>query len=121
MQWIAGIDVDNPYSELAAQAIEGMPANVPIRVCGLAHLRAMKQAAGRPRDLDDLRYLPEAETAEAAFTARAARRICSDSGPEHSLRGCLGLLQLALDQVEAGVPEAGVGEVDADDRAQLLG
>jgi hypothetical protein len=61
LQWVAGIDMDPAYSELAAQAIEGMPANVPIRVCGLAHLRAMKQAAGRPRDLDDLQYLPSIE------------------------------------------------------------
>jgi hypothetical protein len=61
LQWVAGIDMDAAYSELAAQAIEGMPANVPIRVCGLAHLRAMKQAAGRPRDLDDLQHLPQVE------------------------------------------------------------
>jgi hypothetical protein len=61
MQWIAGIDVDDPYSELAAHAIEGRPDDVPMRVCGLAHLRAMKQAAGRPRDLDDLQHLPETE------------------------------------------------------------
>lgn len=62
LQWVAGIDGDAPYSELAAQALDGTPANVPIRVCGLAHLRAMKQAAGRPRDLDDLQYLPEVES-----------------------------------------------------------
>lgn len=61
LQWIAGIDADDPYSELAAQAVEGTPENVPIRVCGLAHLRAMKQAAGRPRDLDDLQYLPDVD------------------------------------------------------------
>lgn len=61
LQWVAGIDADDPYSELTAQAIEARPDGVPIRVCSLAHLRAMKQAAGRPRDLDDLRYLPEAE------------------------------------------------------------
>jgi hypothetical protein len=30
-------------------------------------------------------------------------------------------VQLALDQVQARVPEARVGEVDADDRAELLG
>lgn len=61
LQWVAGIDVDNPYSELAAQAIEGRPDDVPMRVCSLSHLRAMKQAAGRPRDLDDLQHLPETE------------------------------------------------------------
>jgi hypothetical protein len=62
LQWVAGIDVNAPYAELAEQAVEGMPENVPIRVCSLAHLRAMKQAAGRPRDLDDLKYLPEVES-----------------------------------------------------------
>jgi len=61
MQWIAGIDADDPYSELAAHAIEGRPADVPIRVCGLAHLRAMKQAAGRPRDLEDLQHLADVD------------------------------------------------------------
>ncbi len=61
MQWVAGVDAQDLYAELAAQAIEGTPSNVPIRVCGLAHLRAMKQAAGRPRDLDDLQHLPETE------------------------------------------------------------
>src|SRR5215211_6539969 len=35
-------------------------------------------------------------------------------------RGALGRLQLALHEVEAGVPEARVREVDADDRTELL-
>jgi hypothetical protein len=61
MQWISGIEVDDLYAELAKQAIEGRPADVPVKVCGLAHLRAMKQAAGRPRDLDDLEHLPQIE------------------------------------------------------------
>jgi hypothetical protein len=39
----------------------GRPDDTPMRVCGLAHLRAMKQAAGRPRDLDDLEHLPSEE------------------------------------------------------------
>lgn len=60
MQWVAGLNADNPYVELAEQAIEGRPAGVNVRICGLAHLRAMKQAAGRPRDLDDLKHLPDA-------------------------------------------------------------
>src|SRR6185437_10254010 len=37
------------------------------------------------------------------------------------LRGLLGLCELALDELEAGVPEAGVGEIDADDPPELLG
>ncbi len=59
MQWIAGLDADHPYAELAEQAIDGQPGGVRVRICGLAHLRAMKQAAGRPRDMEDLKHLPE--------------------------------------------------------------
>lgn len=54
MQWVAGIDADPAYPELSAQAIEGELDGIPLRVCGLDHLIAMKRAAGRPRDLDDL-------------------------------------------------------------------
>jgi hypothetical protein len=61
LQWIAGIDGDDPYTELASNAVDGRPADVPIKICSLVHLRAMKQAAGRPRDLEDLQYLPDAE------------------------------------------------------------
>lgn len=57
MQWIAGIGHDPAYEELAAGAIEGELAGIPLRVCGLPHLISMKRAAGRPRDLDDLRRL----------------------------------------------------------------
>lgn len=63
MQWIAGLNADSPYAELADQAIEGQPDGVRVLICSLAHLRAMKQAAGRPRDLDDLAHLPEATEA----------------------------------------------------------
>jgi hypothetical protein len=59
MQWVAGLDADDPYAELAEQAVEGQPDGVNVRICSLAHLRAMKQAAGRPRDLDDLEHLPD--------------------------------------------------------------
>jgi hypothetical protein len=34
--------------------------DIPLRYCGLAHLRATKAAAGRPRDVDDLEHLPSA-------------------------------------------------------------
>jgi hypothetical protein len=57
MQWVAGIDTDPAYEALAAGAIEGELDGIPLRVCGLDHLIAMKRAAGRPRDLDDLRLL----------------------------------------------------------------
>ncbi len=60
MQWLAGVDAEDVYDELAAEAVSGEVAGVPVEVCGLRHLRAMKAAAGRPRDLDDLANLPEA-------------------------------------------------------------
>ncbi len=59
MQWLAGVEADDPYRELVADAVRGDLGGVPVRVCGLRHLRAMKAAAGRPRDLDDLAHLPE--------------------------------------------------------------
>ena len=61
MQWISGIDVDNLYAELVDSALAFTLDDLPLHYCGLAHLRAMKQAAGRPRDLDDLQHLPPAE------------------------------------------------------------
>ena len=62
MQWIAGIEVDNLYAELDASALSFTLDDIPHRYCGLGHLRAMKEAAGRPRDLDDLQHLPPADT-----------------------------------------------------------
>jgi hypothetical protein len=57
MQWVAGIDADPAYGALAARAIDGELDGIALRVCGLEDLIAMKRAAGRPRDLDDLRRL----------------------------------------------------------------
>ncbi len=59
MQWISGIDADDLYAELDRDALSFSLDEVQIRYCSLAHLRAMKAAAGRPRDLDDLQHLPE--------------------------------------------------------------
>ena len=50
-----------PYAELRAKAIEVKMANATIAICALQHLRAMKRAAGRPRDLVDLEDLDAAQ------------------------------------------------------------
>lgn len=57
MQWASGIETDDLYAELDRQALDGGVEGVPVRVCGLEHLRMMKRAAGRPQDLEDLRRL----------------------------------------------------------------
>jgi hypothetical protein len=57
MQWVAGIDADLAYSELAPHALTVKFRDAQIRVCSLEHLQAMKRAAGRPQDLEDLKHL----------------------------------------------------------------
>jgi len=59
MQWLSGIDADDLYGELDREAIASSVDGLYVRVCGLDHLRAMKRAAGRPRDLEDLKGLGE--------------------------------------------------------------
>src|SRR6202035_2538984 len=59
-------------------------------------------------------------------TAPGARSVCCEA-PRRALdtsgrpRGLFGVGQLSLDEVKPGVPEARVGQVDADDPRQLLG
>jgi hypothetical protein len=57
MQWLSGVDVEDLYDELSPQALESNIDGMAVRVCGLEHLRAMKRAAGRPQDLEDLKQL----------------------------------------------------------------
>jgi hypothetical protein len=54
MQWISGVPGDLAYPTLARDVeIVELPG-VDVPVCSLAQLRAMKRAAGRPQDLQDL-------------------------------------------------------------------
>ena len=46
------------FEEAAADALELLFADVPIRYIGPAALRATKLATGRPQDLRDLENLP---------------------------------------------------------------
>ncbi|HWX45887.1 MAG TPA: hypothetical protein VNY52_11280 [Solirubrobacteraceae bacterium] len=59
MQWVAGIETDLAYTELAPLALPVAFRDTQIQVCALEHLRAMKRAAARPRDLEDLARLGE--------------------------------------------------------------
>lgn len=54
MQWISGIDAEHAYTLLEREAVIVDWHGITLRVCSLAHLRAMKKAAGRPQDLEDL-------------------------------------------------------------------
>jgi len=59
MQWLSGLETDDLYGELDPDTVEGSVDGIPVRVCGLEHLLAMKRAAGRPQDLEDLKRLGE--------------------------------------------------------------
>jgi hypothetical protein len=54
LQWISGIEADLAYPALDTEALEIDWHGISIKVCSLEHLRAMKRAAGRPQDLQDL-------------------------------------------------------------------
>jgi hypothetical protein len=59
---LPGVPVDCPA--LRAGAIDVDVAGVTIAICTLEHLRTMKRAAGRPRDLVDLEDLDTAQPGE---------------------------------------------------------
>jgi hypothetical protein len=54
MQWISGLGADRAFDVLSAEAISVEWQGLTVKVCSLPHLVAMKQSAGRPRDLQDL-------------------------------------------------------------------
>lgn len=54
MQWLPGIESEDAFAHLAAGAIEATVFGVRVRVCSLDDLRAMKRAAGRAIDDEDL-------------------------------------------------------------------
>jgi hypothetical protein len=58
---VQGLDGIPPYPELRAKAIDVELGDVTIAICALDHLRAMKRAAARPRDLVDLDDLDAAQ------------------------------------------------------------
>jgi hypothetical protein len=58
-QWVSGVDAEDLYGELHREALAGSVEGIPVQVCSLQHLRAMKRAAGRPQDIADLERLGE--------------------------------------------------------------
>jgi hypothetical protein len=58
---VQGLEGVLPYAKLRASAIDVEMADVTIAICALEHLRTMKLAAGRPRDLVDLDDLDAAQ------------------------------------------------------------
>jgi hypothetical protein len=60
MQWLPGIDAERAYEPLAARSLVAHAFGIDVRVASLEDLRAMKRAAGRPQDLQDLRDLEAA-------------------------------------------------------------
>jgi hypothetical protein len=57
---VQGLDGVPSYDELRTRASEADVLGVPVAVCSVADLRAMKQAAGRTRDLADIEDLDAA-------------------------------------------------------------
>ena len=64
MQWIPGLDAEHTFEALAQDALIAEAFGVKLRVCSLPALRRMKQAAGRPRDLQDLADLEAAHPSD---------------------------------------------------------
>lgn len=58
---VQGLDGVLPYANLRAKATDIELSGATIPICALEHLRSMKRAAGRPRDLVDLDDLDAAQ------------------------------------------------------------
>lgn len=58
---VQGLEGVPTYDELLAGSNTGEIGGVKVAICSVEHLRAMKRAAGRPRDLVDLEDLNEVQ------------------------------------------------------------
>lgn len=61
---VQGLDGVLAYTELRQRAVDVEMGEIAIPICSLDDLRAMKRAAGRPRDLVDLEDLDAAQPPE---------------------------------------------------------
>lgn len=57
---LPAIAFDDAWQARVREHIECGGARIPVWVLDLANLRRTKQAAGRPKDIDDLNHLPKA-------------------------------------------------------------
>ncbi len=60
-RWLSGVDAEHAYPVLCDEAVDAEVDGVPVQICSLAHLRAMKRAAGRPQDVQNLADLAIAQ------------------------------------------------------------
>ncbi len=85
MQWVGGIEADDLYAELDRAAITGDIDGVPVRVCGLEHLCAMKHATGRPLDLEDIERLKRRMNPHTPYPSSARSMSASPTGPSRTM------------------------------------
>jgi hypothetical protein len=57
VQWVDSVDGELGYEELMQGSVTAEPFGVPVTVCSLERLVAMKRRADRDRDRDDLAHL----------------------------------------------------------------
>jgi hypothetical protein len=57
MQWLDGLETEDLYAKLDADALDDDVNGLKVRVCSLEHLLAMKRVAGRVQDLEDIKHL----------------------------------------------------------------
>jgi hypothetical protein len=63
---ISGVDFSKAWEGRTSEILSGQETPVSIHYIGLAALIKNKEAAGRPKDLEDLKYLREAAKKQAA-------------------------------------------------------
>lgn len=62
---IDGIDFDTAWTNRTAVDLEGPESRITVNYIGIDELILNKRASGRPKDLDDIPYLIEAQKARA--------------------------------------------------------
>ena len=90
------LDPSVPFAELHRDAVQMPVLGVPIAVASLTHLIALKEAAGRPQDVDDVRQL------RALDALHVQREGQPPAATEHTDAGCLAVREFPLTPVAPG-------------------